>query len=45
MFVGIKSYFSAVAYHPTTNDGEVVWIKLIITGSHSVFIAICSFWQ
>ena len=38
MFVGIKSYFSAVAaYHPTINNGEIVWIKLITVGSHSVF--------
>ena len=36
MFVCIKSYFSAVAYYPTTNDGEIVWIKLITVGSHSV---------
>ena len=41
MFIGIKSYFSTVAYHPTTNDGEIVWIKLITVGGRSVFT--CSF--
>ena len=39
MFIGIKRYFTAVAYHPETNYGEVVWIKLISAGNHSVFIS------
>ena len=43
MFIGIKSYITAVAYQPTTNDSEIIWIKLITAGNYSVFI--CPFYR
>ena len=43
VFIGIKNHFTAVEYHPTVSDGEIVWIKLIAGRNHSVFI--CSFYR
>ena len=42
MFIGIRNHFTAVEYHPTVSDGEIVWTKLIAGRNRSVFM--CSFY-
>ena len=43
VFVGIKNYLTAIPYHTTSSNAEILWIKLITSKNHPTYV--CSFYR
>ena len=42
VFIGIKNYLTAIPYHTTSSNAEILWIKLITSKNHPTYV--CSFY-